>query len=64
MYSWEEFEALVGCAIGSHSDDPEVAKTQFYQSSTVAHADSAIKKANLAELKTAADFNREQEEKK
>ena len=54
----------MGCAIGSHSDDPEVAKTQFYQSSTVAHADNAIKKANLAELKTAADFNREQEEKK
>ena len=63
-YEWEEFERIVGCCMGAHTDDQAAAETTFWQSSTVAHADNAIRKAEIAQLKTAADFNREQEEKK
>ena len=36
----------------------------FWSSSTVANASNAVKKANLAVMKTAEDFNREQEAQK
>ena len=63
-YEWSEFEAIVGCAIGAHTDDPAAAQTTFWQSSTVAHADTAVRREAAAVVRTAADFNREAEEKK
>ena len=62
-YEWSEFEKLEGCCIGPHTDEKQEA-TEFWQSSTVANASNAIEKERIAALKTAADFNREQEEKK
>ena len=39
-YEWSEFEKLEGCCIGPHSD--EKTETEFWQSSTVAHATNGI----------------------
>ena len=64
MYEWADFEKLVGCCLASHTDDASAADTTFWQSSTVAHADNAVRKQQLAEMRTAADFNREEEERK
>lgn len=54
--------------MGKHTDDSEVAKGMgkdgFWSSSTVANASNACKKQDLSVMKTADDFNREQEAKK
>ena len=63
-YDWDEFQKIVGCCLGSHTDDPAAGETDFWRSSTVEHADNAVKKQDIAVMKTAADFNREEEEKK
>ena len=63
-YDWTEFEALVGCCIGQHTSDPEAAKTEFWRSSTVEHASEAVRKQEIAAMRTAEDFNREQDEAK
>ncbi len=51
--------------MGKHTDDADLAKgsTQdgFWSSSTVANASNACKKQDLSVMKTAEDFNREQE---
>lgn len=49
--------------MGKHSDDTEQ-QSGFWQSNTVEHASNAVRKAEIASLKTAADFNKEQELKK
>ena len=61
-YEWSEFEKLTGCCTGPHSNEKH--DTEFWQSSTVAHAGNALEKEKIAAMKTAADFNREQEEAK
>ena len=43
-YEWDEFERIVGCAMGSHSDDVSAGDTEFWQSSTVANATTAVRK--------------------
>lgn len=58
VYDWEEFEKIEGCCLGMHSDDVEVA--DFWKSSTVQNAQTGIEKEK-ARLKTAEDFNREEE---
>ena len=63
-YEWPEFEKIKGCCTGKHSDDPAVAQTEFWKSSTVENAVRGQKKAELAQMKTAEDYNREQELKK
>ena len=50
--------------MGAHTDDPAAAETTFWQSSTVANATTAVKREEMAALRTAADFNKEEEEKK
>ena len=30
VYSWEEFEQIVGCCMGQHTDDKSVAETGFF----------------------------------
>lgn len=60
VYDWDEFEKIEGCCTGKCSDDVEVAG--FWQSKTVANADAGLQKAE-ARLKTADDFNREEEER-
>ncbi len=54
--------------MGKHSDDVAVAVTAgsdgFWRSQTVEHATNAVEKERIAQLKTAADFNKEQEAKK
>lgn len=66
-YEWPEFEKLKGCCMGKHTDDAALAKQGagegFWSSSTVASATNACKKAEIATMKTAEDFNREQAEK-
>ena len=64
MYEWDQFEAIVGCCTGEHTDDKAAAETGFWQSSTVEHADTAVKKQEIAAMRTAEDFNREDEERK
>ncbi len=64
VYEWSEFEAIVGCCLGEHTDDPAAADQGFWSSSTVANATTAVKKQEIAAMRTAADFNREEEEKK
>ena len=44
-----------------HSDDPSVGLTEFWKSSTVASASEALARAEFAKIKTADDFNRDQE---
>ena len=61
VYEWEEFKKIEPCCTGPHSN--EVEDQGFYQSSTVTHAKNAVEKEKQAQVKTAADFNREQEEK-
>ena len=56
---WEGFEKLVGCMSGDHTDDAEAAKVEFYKSSTVETASTALRKAEIAAMKTAKDFERE-----
>ena len=58
VYDWADFEKIEGCCVGMHSDDVEVAG--FWQSKTVQHAETGIVKEQ-ARLKTAADFNLEEE---
>ena len=58
VYDWEEFEKLEGCCVGMHSDDAEVA--EFWKSNTVSNAQTGLDKEK-ARLKTAEDFNREEE---
>ena len=59
---------MKGCCLGKHSDDPAIAQTAgsegFWRSSTVENASNAVEKDRIAQLKTAADFNKEQEVKK
>ena len=58
---------MKGCCMGKHSDDavPVTTGTDgFWRSQTVANASNANEKERIAQLKTAADFNKEQEEKK
>ena len=61
VYDWDEFEKLEGCCIGKHSDVKE--ETEFWKSNTVSHAENALDKEQ-AKIKTAADFNKEEELKK
>ena len=61
VYDWEEFQKIEGCWIGKHSD--EKVTSDFWKSSTVSNAKTAIDKEEKR-LRTAADFNKEQEEKK
>ena len=63
-WEWDEFQKIVGCCTGAHTDDPEAGNTAFWQSSTVAHASTAVRNQEIATMRTAADFNREEEEKK
>ena len=63
-WEWPEFEKIVGCTKGRCTDDKSVAQKEFYSSQTVAHASNAIKKADLTVVKTAADFNAEEQKKK
>ena len=58
VYDWDDFEKIEGCCVGMHSDDVEVAG--FWQSKTVQNAETGLVKEQ-ARLKTAADFNREEE---
>ena len=39
-YDWEEFQKIVGCAVGKHNDTKE--EVQFWKSSTVSNAESAL----------------------
>ena len=59
---------MKGCCMGKHSDDAAVAVTAgqegFWRSQTVENASNALEKERIAQLKTAADFNKEQEAKK
>ena len=64
VYEWAEFEKLVGCSIAAHTDDPDAGNADFWRSSTVANASNAIERERIAAMRTAADFNREEEEKK
>ena len=59
VYEWDEFQKIVGCCMGRHSNDDDDGQSTFWQSSTVANASTAVRKAEVAALKTAADFNRE-----
>ena len=59
-YDWDEFQKLEGCCTGKHSDEKQ--ETDFWKSNTVATAQTAIEKEEKR-LKTAADFNAEQEAK-
>ena len=60
VYDWDEFEKIEGCCTGKHSNVKQ--DSGFWKSSTVQNAENAIKKDEIR-IKTAADFNREQEEK-
>ena len=60
VYDWDEFQKIEGCCVGPHSDQVETA--DFWKSSTVTNAETGLKKEEQR-IKTAADFNREQEEK-
>ena len=59
VYDWDEFSKIEGCWVGKHSD--EKTDMDFWKSKTVTHAENALIKEE-ARLKTAEDFNREQEE--
>ncbi len=54
--------------MGKHSDDVAIAITAgsdgFWRSQTVENASNAVEKDRIAQMKTAADFNKEQEAKK
>ena len=48
--------------MGKHSEDVDVTQAGsdgFWRSQTVEHASNALEKERLAQVKTAADFNRE-----
>ncbi len=68
VYEWEEFEKIKGCCMGKHSDDAALAQAGseqgFWRSQTVDNASNALEKERIAKLKTADDFNKEQEQKK
>ena len=59
VYDWDEFEKIEGCCTGPHTDQAQ--KTEFWKSSTVSNASAGLAKA--VKMKTAEDFNREQEAK-
>ena len=61
VYDWDDFQKIEGCCIGPHSD--EVQDVEFWKSNTVSHAQVGAEKAEIAKMRTAADFNKEQEEK-
>ena len=63
-YDWDEFQAIVGCCTAAHSSDPAAATDEFWRSSTVEHASTAVKKQEIAAMRTAEDFNREADEAK
>eukprot|EP00357_Protocruzia_adherens_P023484 CAMPEP_0115008134 /NCGR_PEP_ID=MMETSP0216-20121206/21697_1 /TAXON_ID=223996 /ORGANISM="Protocruzia adherens, Strain Boccale" /LENGTH=195 /DNA_ID=CAMNT_0002375415 /DNA_START=43 /DNA_END=630 /DNA_ORIENTATION=+ len=62
VYDWDEFNALEGCCTGVHTDIKDEDGDEFYKSSTVSTAERGLKKAQV--LKTADDFNKEEEAKK
>ena len=59
VYDWDEFSKIEGCWVGKHTD--EKGDFEFWKSKTVINAENALVKEE-ARLKTAADFNKEQEE--
>ncbi|CAI2381038.1 unnamed protein product [Moneuplotes crassus] len=59
VYDWDEFQKIDGCCIGKHSD--EKVESDFWKSSTVSTAQTALDKEGKR-LRTAADYNKEQEE--
>ena len=67
-YEWDEFEKIKGCCMGKHSDDLSLAQEGseqgFWRSTTVETASNALEKERIKSLKTAADFNAQQEIKK
>ena len=58
---WAEFELIEGCCTGEHSTEAQ--DSEFWQSSTVTNAAQGIERERIAAMRTAEDFNREQEEK-
>ena len=61
VYDWDEFQKIPGCCTGAHTDDPNAASGEFWKSQTVQSASDALERERLASLKTAADFNKEEE---
>ena len=49
---------------GPHSDVKEAGAQEFYRSNTVMNASTALRKAEIAAMRTAKDFEREEEERR
>jgi len=68
VYDWDEFEKIVPCTVGAHTDkDPNASGDQgdFYKSGTVGNAQKALDKEEQAiKIRSIDDFNREEEEKR
>ena len=60
-YDWDEFQKIEGCCTGLHTDEAQ--DTEFWKSQTVQNAETGIQKEEMAKIKTADDFNKEQDEK-
>ena len=50
VYEWPEFEKIVGCCTGAHSDDPAVAEEGFWKSAKVETASRSLEKEAIAKM--------------